>query len=306
MKRVGDQERTVAPATASERIHSPARIAIWHDACKSPGTVSCLQVCYLNPNPGRHILNMNTRTRVVSSLLLLIAAIAQLHASERPRVIHDLAHGENPLPDRLRGLTEKVGVTVTDSKGPITSETLRGAQLLYLRAPSKEFTDHERASITAFVRAGGSLLVVLDEEARQPLATTRLNELIGEFGLRLTPDLPYLHNCGAVALPGVIHAARRELPYSGGRAVEGGTPFAFVLDKDGNPAEAFATSATVPGGGRVVVMGEGMASLAMGTPDGVRLSGVPRDASKTTYWGKDSAIFLEELFSWLLNRPRAG
>jgi hypothetical protein len=249
---------------------------------------------------------MNTPARIIASFLLLIASMARINAGEGPRVIYDLAHGQTPLPERMQGVNEKLAVTFADSKQPITAETLAGAQMLYLRAPSKEFTDSERASITAFVRAGGSLLVVLDEEARQPLATTRLNDLIGEFGLKLTPDLPYLHNCGAVAIPGAINAARRELPYSGGRAVEGGTPFAFVLDKDGNPAEAFAASATIPGGGRVAVMGEGMASLAMGTPEAVRLSGVPRDASKTTYWGKDSVIFLEELFSWLLNRPRAG
>jgi hypothetical protein len=249
---------------------------------------------------------MNPPSRIVVCFVLFATLLAQLHASDRPRVIHDLTHGQNPLPDRIRALNKTLAATFTDSDQPITSATLAGAQLLYLRAPSKEFTDPERASIIQFVRAGGSLLVVLDEEARQPLATTRLNEIIGEFGLKLTPDLPYLHNCGAIAPPGAINAARRELPYSGGRAVEGGTPFAYVLDQHGNPAEAFAASATVPGGGRVVVMGEGMASLAMGTPEGVRLSGVPRDASKTTYWGKDSAVFLEELFSWLLHRPSSG
>ena len=249
---------------------------------------------------------MNTPSRTLACFFLLVATLAQLHASDRPRVIHDLAHGQNPLPDRIRTLNEKLDAKFTDSNQPITSATLAGAQLLYLRAPSKEFTDPERTSIIQFVRAGGSLLVVLDEEARQPLATTRLNEIIAEFGLKLTPDLPYLHNCGAIAQPGAINAARRELPYSGGRAVEGGTPFAYVLDQQGNPAEAFAASATVAGGGRVVVMGEGMASLAMGTTEGVRLSGVPRDASRTTYWGKDSALFLEELFSWLLHQPKVG
>jgi hypothetical protein len=45
------------------------------------------------------------------------------------------------------------------------------------------------------------------------------------------------------------------------------------------------------------VLGEGMASLFLGDPNGVRLSGGLNNP--TTYWGKDSAIFMEELLTWL-------
>jgi hypothetical protein len=121
--------------------------------------------------------------------------------------------------------------------------------------------------------------------------------------MKLTPDLPYLHNCGGIATAGEINRAEREIPYSGGRAVEGGTPFAFVLDKEGKRAQAFAASTTLDGGGKVVVMGEAMASvLNLGKPEGVRLSGVPRDPRGTTYWGKDSVIFMEEVIAWLVRR----
>ena len=92
------------------------------------------------------------------------------------------------------------------------------------------------------------------------------------------------------------------MPYSGGRAVEGGTPFAFQLDKDGKPAQPFAASKRLERGGRIVVMGEGMASLLLGVPEGRRLTGPPRDAQNTVYWGKDSAIFMEEVLAWLARR----
>ena len=62
----------------------------------------------------------------------------------------------------------------------------------------------------------------------------------------------------------------------------------------------FGALTVVGSRGRVVVLGEGMASLFLGTADGVRLSGVPNDPSQTTYWGKDSAIFMEELLTWLI------
>jgi len=71
---------------------------------------------------------------------------------------------------------------------------------------------------------------------------------------------------------------------------------------EGKPAQPFAASAVVPGGGRIVVMGEGMASLFLGVAEGKRLTGPPRDARNTVYWGKDSGIFMEEVLAWLARR----
>jgi hypothetical protein len=61
----------------------------------------------------------------------------------------------------------------------------------------------------------------------------------------------------------------------------------------------FAAFATV-GKGKVIVLGDAMTTLFLGTPEGVRLTGVPRDPTRTTYWGKDSGVFIEELFAWLI------
>ena len=57
------------------------------------------------------------------------------------------------------------------------------------------------------------------------------------------------------------------------------------------------------GSARVIVMSEGMASAFLGTPEGVRLTGVPRDPQRTVYWGKDSTKFMEEVVAWLVARP---
>jgi hypothetical protein len=40
-----------------------------------------------------------------------------------------------------------------------------------------------------------------------------------------------------------------------------------------------------------------MASLFLGDPNAVRLSGSRNEL--TPYWGKDSAIFMEEVLAWL-------
>ena len=50
-------------------------------------------------------------------------------------------------------------------------------------------------------------------------------------------------------------------------------------------------------GARRSLPGEGMASLFLGDPNAVRLSGSLD--SLLPYWGKDSGIFIEEVLSWL-------
>jgi hypothetical protein len=215
------------------------------------------------------------------------------------RVVFDQAHGELPPPPQMDATAKKLGLEIRTSAEPVTAATLAGARILYLRAPSKEFTATETEAIVSFVKGGGALLLVLDEERRQSLEKTGVNNLISPFGMRLTPDTKYLHNAGAVAKAGEINKADREVPFSGGRAVEGGTPFAFQLDSAGNPAQPFGAYERLENGGRIVVLGEGMASLFLGDPAGARLSGVPNDPMRTTYWGKDSAIFMEEVLTWL-------
>ena len=223
-------------------------------------------------------------------------------AAVRSRLYFDQAHGEGgPSPD-MAEIGTRAGYQVLVDAQPITPDALKNVRVLYLRAPSKEFTATEKDAIVGFVKGGGSLLLVLDEEQRQSLAGTGVNDLIGPFGMKLTPDTPYLHNCGALAKAGEINAADREIPYSGGRAVEGGTPFAWQLDKDGKPAQAFAAWKKLDAGGRIVVMGEGMVTLFLGKKEGQRLTGAPRDVQGTVYWGKDSAIFMEEVLTWLVKK----
>jgi hypothetical protein len=246
------------------------------------------------------------KTFAILSMVLLSASL-QSHASAGQgagkasiRIYADQAHGQAPLAGPYTVIAAKLGAEIVPSQGPITAKALEGYRLLVLRVPQQEFTQGERAAIAGFVKQGGSLLLAFDEERRAPLATTRVNDLIAPFGLTLTNDTEYLHNNGAIAKRGVINAADRELPFSGGRAVEGGTPFAWQLDRAGQPGQVFAAFATVGKGGKVIVLGDAMVTLFLGTPEGVRLTGVPRDPTRTTYWGKDSGVFMEELLAWLI------
>ena len=240
---------------------------------------------------------VTTTLACVVGLCLMRGELLLAQGPNRVRLGFDQAHGEQPPPDRLHAIARKLGLEVHVSTGPITATALEGARVLYLRAPTQEFTATETEAIVKFVKDGGSLLLVLDEERRQPLEKTRVNNLISPFGMKLTPDTEYLHNTGGVAKAGEINKADREVPFSGGRAVEGGTAFAFQLDKDGKLLHPFFAYKRLDNGGRIVVLGEGMASLFLGDPNGVRLSGSLNNP--TPYWGKDSGIFMEEVLTWL-------
>jgi hypothetical protein len=215
------------------------------------------------------------------------------------KIYFDMAHGEAPWPTQMQTLEKRVGYQIEAGKGPIAAEALAGIQLIYLRAPNKAFQDSEKQAIISFVKARGSLLLVLDEEERQKLAVVGANDMIAPFGLKLSGDTPRIVNTGAVAKAGEINKADREIPYDGGRQVFGGTPFAYQLDREGNPAQPSAAYAKLGNGARIVVMGEGMASLFLGVPEGARLTIEPANPK---WWGKDSLIFMEEVLTWLLAR----
>ena len=188
----------------------------------------------------------------------------------------------------------------------ITADSLKNATLVELEENGRHYTPEEVATLINYLKNGGSVIVAIDEESRTPLLSDGVSLITKPFGLTLTADVKYLHNCGGIAKTGVINKQDREIPYSGGRAVTGGTPFAWQLDKDGNPAEPFAAYVETNNGGKLVVLAEKMAWLGLGVPEGVRLTGVPNDASKTTYWGKDSKIFMDEIRCWLVCKVKAG
>lgn len=214
-------------------------------------------------------------------------------------VYYDLAHGEQPLA-KLREFCNRIGYSLRTSTEQISLRTLRDTKLLYLRAPTLRFLPSEKEAIAGFVEQGGSMLLVMDESRRTSVEKTEVNELLQHFGIKIGDDTEYVHNCGAIAKTGPIHQRDLELPFNGGRVVEGGTLFGFQLNKQGQPSHAFATYWEGPMGGRVVVLAEGMASLFLGSLDGQRLSGDSNQIAETTFWGKDSTQFNTDLFTWLL------
>ena len=252
----------------------------------------------------------------ISSNLLLVLFIIVLFAcspsskkekdneqkpSNKLKLLVTQAHGEWKNPARLNKLATELGIEFIASKEKVTQELLEGIDVVYILMPSAAISDEEITALLEYVNSGGSMLLVQDSEKRQSIATTRANKLIKPFGMELKDDTPYVHNCGAIAKKGVINKEEREIPYSGGRAVIGGTPFSYMLNEDGNPsASVHGAYLKKANGSKVIVLSEGMASLFLGVEDGVRLTGTT--VQDTKYWGKDSEIFNQEVLKWLLKK----
>lgn len=224
--------------------------------------------------------------------------ITNANAQER-KFLFDTGHGQNPkIAHAYQALLPKdFNIALQTDSLRISSEKLKSIHALVLFSPTRSFSASEKEDILSYLKSGGSLLLIFDEEKRMSLENVGVNDLLIPFGMKLTGDIPVPHNCGAIAEQSVVCAARRELPFSGGRAVTGGTVISRVYD---DQEYVHAAWATLPGGGKLIVMSDGMAGLQLGSADGIRFHGTGPGDSK--YWGKDSAVFMEEIFSFLI-RP---
>jgi hypothetical protein len=200
----------------------------------------------------------------------------------------------------MADIGRRLGYTFDLVRDAATAESLRGSRLVYFRAPTGTFTESEKAAIVARVKSGGSLLLVLDEEKHWSLAKTGVNGVLSPFGMKLSGDTPRMFNTGAVAKAGEINRADRQVPYDGGREIVGGTPFAFQLDSDGKPAQPYGAYKKLDNGGRIIVLTEGMASLFLGAPDGVRLD---EDLAGNTNWSRKDDFGDNVFGDWSYREP---
>ena len=193
-------------------------------------------------------------------------------------------------PDRMRFLASKL----RESAQPLNAEvvflseeigasSLSGIDLLFIHVPSSRYSESEVAAVEAFLRRGGSLFVVMEVDYWATLEQANVNDLIRPFGIEFGADSPDAL-VGGQTRGGPITEQALKIPYHGGRIVSGGTPFSFSV---GPEPVAFGTYAEIEGGGRLVVMGDGMASLYMNSWQGV-------DDYQTE-------AFMQEVLAWLLN-----
>ena len=246
--------------------------------------------------------NSKTKPRIrrcIFSIVFFVTSglLINLSGQAKKVLLFDLAHGENK---NLTGLYTKLlssepGAGIETCSEAITSSVLKDKHGLILFSPVSAFQEPEKKAIGDYLRSGGSLLLMFDEERRMSLKGVGVNDIIVPFNIKLTDDIPVRHNCGAVADKSEVCAGKREIPFSGGRSVEGGTVISKVFDEGNYTHCAYVRLET---GGKIIVMSDAMVALLLGGPDGVRFSGTGPADSK--YWGKDSQVYMEEILAFLL------
>ncbi|MBN2482256.1 MAG: hypothetical protein JXB19_10970 [Bacteroidales bacterium] len=223
------------------------------------------------------------KNSVLLSLVMLIALVIGTSCMKEKVVLFDMSHGKQgtmgiDLIESYRGFVEKTPNAVLEVNGEeITASVLKNADVLIVLTPifpSEQlptFTQVERSAIVEFAKSGGRIMVVAEEERRTLLEEYGINDIVTPFGLEYGEACPVRDNVGAIGLQGKICQERRELPYSGGRIINGGTALSIVNDEGGYQHMAYVE---LKNGGKVMAAGDAMALLLLSSAEGQPLSGM--------------------------------
>lgn len=224
-------------------------------------------------------------------------------SSQKKKILVDVAHGQkfysDPADkistelvptDRLRYMTGELNknaaahnAEIAYLKTPITTEALSKGDLLFIHVPTTKYSAEECNVIRQYIEKGGSLFIVMEEDYWATLAQVNVNDVVSPFGITFSSNNPD-KSSGGHSIPGKVTKKKYSIPFHGARKVEGGTPFACSNESVANP---FGVFTEVKGGGKVIAMGEAMASLYMTSWQGV-----------TDY---ECSGFMDDMIAWLLD-----
>ena len=186
------------------------------------------------------------------------------------------------MTDQFQKTASSVNAELFYLKNEIKPEDLSDCDLLFVHIPSSKYTPDEVKAIVEYIKNGGSLFLVMDEDYWSTLNDANVNDIIKPFDIQFGEQSPDT-TLGGITKAGIITEKSLKITYYGGRIIEGGTPFCYSCSKEKYP---FGVYKSLKGGGKIIVMGDGMTSLYM------------------TSWKymKDfqCAEFMHDAFKWLL------
>lgn len=197
--------------------------------------------------------------------------------SSPKKIYMDIGHGQKFWNDpatmdksgnveRVKYMTEQFLKTASSVnadlfylKDEIKPEDVADCDLLFIHIPSSKYTPNEIKAITGYLKNGGSLFLVMDEDYWSTLKDANVNDIIKPFDIQFGNQSPDTL-LGGVTKAGLITEKALKITYLGGRIINGGTPFCFSSAKEKYP---FGVYQNLENGGRLIVMGDGMTSLYM-------------------------------------------
>ena len=235
-------------------------------------------------------------------LLTLCAASIFPQTSSQKKIYMDIAHGQKfwndpadmkgqdeNLVNRVKYMTDQFSKTASSVnaelfylKNEIKPENLSDCDLLFIHIPSSKYSPEEVKTIVEYLKKGGSLFMVMDEDYWSTLNDANVNDIIKPFDIRFGEQSPDT-TLGGITKVGAITEKSLKITYYGGRIVKGGTPFCYSNGEEKYP---FGVYKGLNGGGKIIVMGDGMTSLYMTSWKGVS--------------DFQCAEFMHDVFKWLL------
>ena len=245
---------------------------------------------------------MNFKCYIVFFLLLLLSTNTIIsQTSSKKKIYMDIAHGQKFWNDpadmkgqdenwikRVKYMTDQMLKTASSVnadlfylKDEIKPEDLSDCDLLFIHIPSRQYTTKEVSAITDYLRNGGSLFLVMDEDFWSTLKDANVNDILKPFDIQFGEQSPDT-TLGGITKAGIITEKPLKITYYGGRIINGGTPFCFNI----NGEYPFGVYESLKDGGKMIVMGDGMTSLYMTSWKGVN--------------DFQCAEFMHDAFKWLL------
>jgi hypothetical protein len=241
---------------------------------------------------------------VVTLTLTILANISPVNAQSKTgkkKILVDVAHGQRFWhdPNDMAGLNadliervkymageltknaESLNATVSYQKEKFTTASLKDVSLLFMQGAGGKFDESEVAAIRQYVEKGRRLFITMDEDYWGTLDQININDIVKPFGIEYKQNNPN-QTSGGYAKQGLIAKERWSIPVHGARIVEGGTPFAFINSDN----SVFGVYKEVPNGGRIIAMGDGMASLYMTEWENVK--------------NYQCMQFMHDVFAWLM------
>jgi hypothetical protein len=236
------------------------------------------------------------------ALTLLCACFGPSLLAQKKIILVDVTHGQKFYSDpadkistelvpaqRLEYMTGELtknaathNSRINYLKTSITSEALSKTDLLFIHIPSIKYSTDECKVIHQYLERGGSLFIAIEEDYWATLDQVNPNEILSPFGIKFSSNNPD-KTVGGHATEGQITKKKYSIPFHGARLVEGGTPFAFSNQPE---SSTFAVFTEIKGGGKIIAMGEAMASLYMTSWQDVN--------------NYECAPFMEDVVGWLL------
>jgi hypothetical protein len=238
-------------------------------------------------------MKMKNSLKSVSIALLMSLIVIHVHTlsaqssgPKKKQIVLDISHGQKFYNDpsamsgkdpafveRITYMTGELTKNATALNGEvsyqktnITPDALAKCDLLFIHMPSSKYSTAEINAIQQYMQKGGSLFIVMEVDYWSTLEQANVNDIVSPFGIVYKTDNPDTKSSGGYTKAGGVTARRFTIPYHGARIVEGGKPFCFSNATDANP---FGVYKEVKNGGKIIAMGDGMASLYMTSWEGV-------------------------------------